>query len=181
MSLLDFLTKPYDGFRKSFLLYWENYGGFTSLIRSPYLHFALIFTFLALPFWTTEHDPLWYEVSLAIIPSILGFTLGGYAILLAFGDERFRQLISGKEKDDTSSPFMGVNSTFVHFILVQVVAILAAIFASAWQLKSGIFALFGFFLFSYSILTAAAAAMAVLRVAHWFDIWKTRKGSKPSE
>lgn len=181
MSIWDSLPKEYKGFRKSFSLYWKNYGGGTSLVRSPYFHFSLVLTIIACPLWGTKHDPAWYELSLSALPNLLGFTLGGYAILLAFGDEQFRRMLSGRDSDGSTSPFMGINSIFVHFILVQVIAIVVAIFGCAWELKSGIVALLGFFCFCYSILIAAAAAMTVLRVANWFDIWKTRNRGGPSQ
>lgn len=174
MTIWNYPPKSYKGFWNSLSLYWENYGGTVSLFRSPYFHLAVALSLVAFPFWTREHDPTWYDISISALPNLLGFTLGGYAILLAFGDERFMHILSGKEDDGSPSPFMRLNSTFVHFILIQVVAILTAILGSAWDLKSGLFALFGFFCFAYSILSAAAAALAVLRVACWFDVWKTK-------
>lgn len=175
MPLKNKIPLQYKGFWEIFSLYWEAYGRTKGLVRSPYFHFSLVFCFLAAPLWASGKHSTWFDISLSALPNVLGFTLGGYAILLAFGDERFRNLLSGKDENGNVSPFIGVNATFVHFIVVQVMAILAAVFGSAWQLKTGFFAFFGFLLFCYSIMTALAAAMAILRISNWFDIWSSRK------
>lgn len=174
------LPKQYEGAISNLSLYWKSYGGSFSLICSPYFHVALLFTYIAHPFWTgSSRKVTWYDLALTSLPNLLGFTLGGYAILLAFGDDRFRKIISGRRDGEACSPFIGINSTFIHFIIVQVIAIMSAVIGSAWQIENGKFAFFGFLFFSYSIMTAVAAAMSVLRLSHWFDIWSSTSESPP--
>lgn len=178
MALPENASSAYQNVKQSFLIYWKAYGGFGSFIRSPYLHFAIVFTAFAWPLWHGSKVPTtWYEIPLSVLPNVLGFTLGGYAILLSFGDESFRKLISGEDSDGSPSPFMVLNGTFIHFILVQVISILLALLGKAWGIGSGPFAGIGFGFFVYSLTTAAAAAMAVLNVADWFDSSHTDKDS----
>jgi len=168
---MDGWLDQYRGVAKSLGLYWKTYGGARTLIRSPYLHAAAFLTVLiAIPMWNrAAFKEGWYDTCLTVVPSLLGFTLGGYAILMAFGDERFRRAISGPDPDGTPSPFMVVNAAFVHFIVIQAVSLLVALVSKAWEWKTGIAALVGLTLLIYAIFAALAAALAILNLASWFD------------
>lgn len=161
----------------SFLLYWNIYGGFSALFRSPYLHLSIITSIICFPIWTKKDPPFWYDLALSSLPSLLGFTLGGYAILLSFGNEKFLMNLCAKNDNDPS-PFMNVNGSFVHFIVVQAFALFISIIALCWELKTGIFSFFGFTIFLYSILTGVAAAFAILRLGKWYDIFLADKYEK---
>ena len=174
----------YKGTLKIFKQYWELYGGAKAVLTSPYFHLSLILTLI------TGVNQDWYEKTLSITPSILGFSLGGYAILLAFSNEKFLTIIS---KRDGISPFLSISSTFVHFIIVQVTAILFAFLyysspitnlpneLKVWlaynipYLKNIyhymlIFTQFlGVLLFVYSLTTALAATMAIFRMSIWYN------------
>lgn len=199
--MLKKIKEPYQGVFKIIKLFWQIYGGWPSLVFSPYFHVSLILTILMSHFWLQE---AWWDTSISILPSIIGFALGGYAIWLGFGDEKFRNIIS--EKDDSSgfSPYLEVSATFAHFIIVQLLALCLALLAKAmnfpisdihWlyslltQLKlqtcflheviAPIFYGFGFLLLIYAIMTAVAATLAVFRVAYWFDTFRNQKKSNP--
>lgn len=168
------LKDQYKGVRDSFVLYLRSYGGVGSCVRSPYLHIAAIISLAAYPIWLQKLSFAWFDLTISILPNILGFTLGGYAILLAFGDENFRKLISGRDTDGKPSPFMVLNGTFIHFILVQSASILLALVGKAWDITTGTFALIGLLALVYSITTAIAAALAVLNVSEWFDLYRSQ-------
>lgn len=131
---------------------------------------------------------------MSILPSLLGFTLGGYALLVGFLGEHLRKAIAGpSEQPDGShkeSPFIEVNATFVHFVLVQVVALIFAHVAKAWHgehslvpavadmlhvpvsfISAIVVALwgFGYLLYCYAMTLFVAAVMAVFRVGTWID------------
>lgn len=108
--------------------YWSLYGGLKVLLASPYFHISLIITILLWPLWIKGG---WWDIVLDILPNLIGFTLGGYAILIAFGDDDFRALISGKLSRKDGSPFMGLNTTFVHFIVVQILSLIVALIGKA--------------------------------------------------
>lgn len=79
------------------------------------------------------------------------------------------KLLSEPDTPDSPSAFMRFNGTFVHFILVQVLAIILAIVGTSWELKSGILAWFGLTTLIYSILIAIAAVFAIMRLAKMFE------------
>src|SRR5437879_3044809 len=102
-------TGSYAQVREVFSVYWRAYGGLRALLRSPYFHGALLLTALLSPAWTSG---AWWSNVLQVLPNIVGFSIGGYAIWLGFGDEKFKQLISFREKESEISPYMEVSATF---------------------------------------------------------------------
>ena len=177
----------YRGVFNIFRTYWRCYGGIKALLSSPYLHVSFVLAALMFPIWGS---PGWWSYPLGVMPSILGFSLGGFAIWLAIGDERFRALIAGTRQDEPDtvcSPFMEMNATFIHFILMQFFAILLAlIFAGLGPADGDVgFCLrgiwfFGYWVFIYAIFTAAAAAMAIFRNAELYDVYQTGKTKEAS-
>lgn len=104
--------------------YWCAYGGFTALIKSPYLHLAIILLALTFKILTNVN---WWDIFISVLPNLLGFTLGGFAVFFAFGDENFRVILIDNSDDDDSnisgsSLYVELCSTFVHFIVVQIFA-----------------------------------------------------------
>lgn len=108
-----------------FKRFWRAYGGVPAIVQSRYLHAALLIT----PFcWGSWSLPLWWETVIAVLPNLLGFTLGGFAIFVGFGDERFKASLAAPESDpEIPSVYRELCATFVHFIFVQVIALLLAI------------------------------------------------------
>ncbi|NQZ19418.1 MAG: hypothetical protein HRT44_09210 [Bdellovibrionales bacterium] len=171
-----------------FLLYWRSYGGFIAIIRSQYFWISIFFTLVLFPAWLNK---LWWIDVLAIIPGLLGFSLGGFAMWVAIGDEKFKSLIAGTEDENEPSAFMEVNATFTHFILVQITAICYAILCKTYEFKDYLlmeyiqqyglvfecglyfFYFLGYFLFIYALLTALATVFALFRISSWYDDMKT--------
>ncbi|GJL73516.1 MAG: hypothetical protein NMNS01_27150 [Nitrosomonas sp.] len=183
-------SNQYSGIKKIFGRYWIAYGGWNSILYSPYFHFSLIISIVAHGAW---RNASWYDLPISILPSIIGFSLGGYAIWLALGDDKFKAGISGKNAEGEDSPFIKVNAAFVHFIVLQILALIFSLGAQSrpiynipvnWKIAilevapvfSGVneyltyFAsFFGYFLFIYAIMSALAATMAIFRIAGWLD------------
>ena len=164
------IPEIYKSPAKKFRTYWDIYGGWAALIRSPYLHAAILFTILAYPIWLDSKKD-WTDLVMSVTPSILGFSLGGYAILFAFGDEKFRLAISGPDEDGSPSPFMNVNASFVHFLVMNVLALLLAILARAWIKDGSCLMGLVFCVFSYSVFAALATVMSIFSVASWSDAY----------
>jgi hypothetical protein len=179
----------YAGVVQIFRRYWHTYGGWPALVGSPYLMVSLVLTLVAADYWLTYE---WWDQALAVLPSVLGFTLGGFAILISFGDDKFKALIAGRDPEDGGqrSPFMGVSATFMHFVLLQVAGIVWALMSAAlhfdppawlaWaadslrlagRLADGM----GYWLFLYSLCSALAAGFAIFRMAFLFDLDQTSR------
>jgi len=179
-KLLTDLKASYVGVGRILGRYWTIYGGLRDLLLSPYLHLSLLLTILMNRFWQVE---AWWNTAISIMPSILGFTLAGFTIWLGFGDEKFRQLIAKRQKKSGNSAYMGASAAFVHFIIVQLIALLAALWAlaTAYDLQDGnclkplmpylskVGHFIGFFLFVYALLTILAATAVVFRAAFWYE------------
>lgn len=175
--------------------YWHAYGGWKSLFKSAYFWTAAAISAMLYPNWSA---PEWWDTVLDIIPNLLGFSLGGYAMWIAIGDDDFRKLISGEDGDGKPSPYMEVNAAFVHFIVLQMLAMLLALFAKAYYFKlppdhilitilggslkylclAGHY--FSYLIFIYALLSAIAATFALLRVSSWYDENQTQK-NKPDD
>lgn len=196
------IKKEYVGIKKLFLRYWKSYGGIKSVLVSPYMHISLVLTLFSYGIWLENS---WVEIPISVLPNVIGFSLGGYAIWLALGDDKFRISISGKTKLGDDSPFMKVNAAFIHFIVLQILALLFALISKAEPLNSSPLALqlwfldltpwmqefylgltyianfLGYFIFTYAILSALAATMAIYRIAGWLEIYHTSKKDEEKE
>ncbi len=190
------IFRPYIGVSSILKKYWAIYGGLTSLLSSPYVHLSILITAITFHYW---HNHAWWVQAISILPNLLGFTLGGFAVFLGFGSDKFKELISGETATGKgSSPYLSISVTFLHFVLIQLIALLWAVIASAvhfnppsWlgcfinyilsQLEPIANAL-GYFLFIYSLTSAVAAALAVFRMASIFDAYvtNTRKNNSDS-
>jgi hypothetical protein len=176
------LKNPYPGVRKIFGTYWAAYGGFAALLWSPYLHFTFVLLAVTFKFWTV---PGWWDTVIGILPNILGFTLGGFAIFIGFGDEKFRSLLAepDEEDPDRATVYVGLCATFVHFILVQILALLVALVAKSWWFYApwmchfqtwlpylnGIGGALGYGIFLYAMSSVVAATMHVFRISTMYE------------
>jgi hypothetical protein len=160
------------GPKKSLLIYWIAYGGRKALFGSIYFWMALFFSIIITITSSFSNSPWnWQERAIATVPSILGFSLGGYAILVGFGDENFRRRIRGKKDGEKSSLYMRVNAAFFHFIFVQFLCILYTIVTDSLFIGNiFVFRFFGVFFFVYALMTVVATSLAVLNLANWFDM-----------
>ena len=165
--------------------YWNAYGGFTALVKSPYAWSAIALTALLYPAWS---KPGWWVDVISITPNLLGFSLGGYALWLSIGDDNFKKAIIGSSKPGDTSPYMQVNATFAHFIILQLTALIIALVAKTFYFKldtnNPLYPItqtdgfqvaciagyaIGYFLFIYALFAALAATLALFRVSSWYD------------
>lgn len=137
-----------------FKAYWRAYGGARALIYSPYLYISLFLSLPLIPLWV---DGGMVPIALNILPSLLGFSIGALAIVIAFpGAALMKEITRGGRIDST---YLEVVSKLVHFILVQLSGVFFGLLAHSYK---GI-ALFGFsaFLTIYSMSVLMAAAMSM--------------------
>jgi hypothetical protein len=176
--------------------FWSDFGGLRAQFATPYFWAAVVASAALYPLWT---KPGWWQLALDMIPSLLGFSLGGFAIFLAFSNERFLSLIAGNAPDDKNgelSPYIQFANPFMHFIVVQLAALGIALFALSmskisppidttlqqWN-EAARFVLwgFGFLLLTYSMFTALAATAGIYDLVKVFDAVHTDARSKPAE
>ncbi|MEC4091868.1 hypothetical protein [Pseudoalteromonas rubra] len=166
--------------------YWTNYGGFKKLFKSAYFWSAWILCLILWPSWSQYG---WWEGVLAYVPNLLGFSLGGFALWMAIGDDEFRAFLAERDEDDDGEPtiFCDVNTVFVHFLVLQVLAIALALINKAYagfylyhlipwckELVLGIWFI-SYFFFTYSITATLAAVFSLYRVTNWYEMFTNDK------
>lgn len=189
--------QKYAGIYSALSQYWATYGAFRELCMSPFAHVALVVTLICFPIWWAGQ---WWATSLTVVPSVLGFSIAAFALLLGVGDDRFKQLLGRDKKNGKSSTLKNTSAGFMHFIVVQVLAIIFALVGSAQPIMkllsffpsfdhassfayflgglSKTFRFVGFFLLAYSLLTALAATLNIFTLATLFSKYAS-KGSLP--
>lgn len=154
------------------------FGGLKGIIQSCFFWVAFAIWLISMPGWTSAE---WWKDTIAVLPNLLGFTLGGFAIFLGFGSDSFKEMIISENEE--KAQYLSVSSTFLMVVAVQVLALLWAIgCAATWQptptwLASlsevffyGKFAFWGvgFFLYIYAISMAFQAALRIFRLSRWY-------------
>lgn len=152
-----------------FKLYWRSYGGWIALIKSPYFWTAAILTGACHSYWSDVdmfEGRKTAQLAIDIIPSLMAFSLGGMAILLAFSSGRFIDAIREDGKPD--SLFMEIVANFFHFLIIQTMALGAAFLTNAFPTSNWL-AGAAFFLLSYSLTAALAASAMLLNASRIFN------------
>tara|TARA_R110000868_G_scaffold205720_1_gene454314 strand:- start:340 stop:714 length:375 start_codon:yes stop_codon:yes gene_type:complete len=123
--------------------------------------------------WTTteEGKRIWPQTEIDIIPGLMGFSLGGMAILLAFSNEKFISAIRQDGKID--SLFMKCVASFFHFLLIQTIALAFSIISISYD--SNFISGLGFFFLSYGMLAAISIAGLLLQISRIFNVTETKK------
>lgn len=175
------------------LLAWKIAGGSREFIKSWDFWVSAVLLVICYPTWSNEG---WWNQPIGVLPNLLGFTLGGFAIFLGFGNENFKEVIA--DKDEMKSLYLSVSAAFLLFVAFQVSALLFALAASAlWQPTPKFLSFaalffrdygnpvcwgFGYFLFLYSIVCSLRAALRIFRVSRWYNsflVFEPKDTDKP--
>ena len=149
-----------------FRRYWRIYGGWKALFSSGYFYAALLLTVVCYPYWRTPGTAS-AQLAIDIIPSVMAFSLGGMAIILAFSGGRFLNVI--RQGGEEGSLFMTVIANFFHFLIVQTLALISAMVVFAFPKPlppTGV----AFFFLAYSTTTAVASAAALFNVSRIYNV-----------
>lgn len=144
--------------------YWTVYGGWPALLKSPFLWIAIIFSLITAPAWLELDEKgvrVWSQLPLSIIPNILGFSMGGMAIMLSFTGSKVFSHITQDGKDD--SYFLKVVSAFFHFITAQTLAIFLGLICRVYSFVALSF--IGYVVMCYALLIALATASQLFNTA----------------
>ena len=147
--------------------YWAAYGGSSAFFCSPYLWVAFIIAIYIAKF--SKNDWTWSSAAVSVLPNMLGFTLGGYAVMLAFGDRRFQNAVRGPNEDGTASPYLFMSASLLHFILFQILGLIVAILCQAIDVNCFV-SFIGCWIFIYSILLAIAASFSIFFFSRMYDV-----------
>lgn len=139
--------------------YWAIYGGFRALFLSPYLHVAIVLTVITWGFRSNGRTAS--EIAVGVLPNLLGFTVGALAIVLAFSSAKVFERLA--ERGDPQSFFMKLTSSLIHFILVQVLALVSAIVARMTDKSFMDFV--SLFLLFYAVIVTFAAGLQLFLTA----------------
>jgi hypothetical protein len=147
--------------------YWAIYGKWRALVGSPYLWIAVVLTVVCFPLWTATENGVrvWAQNAVDIVPGMLGFSLGGMAILLAFANPRLLKVV--REGGKVDSLFMKTVASFFHFILLQTVAVCLALVTKSYS--NDVVSAVGFFFMCYGTLVAVAVAGLLLNISRIFN------------
>lgn len=152
------------------------------MLQSPFFGLSVLISALSYSLWL---EPKWIEKAESLIPSLLGFSLGTYAIIFSIVGGRIKGALRQVAAPHGVSYLEAINAVFFHFIFVQVVCLVwtflyqgtwlvdlvRMIEAAAPAARTGfvyarlVGSFIGCFLLVYSILLMIAAAMAVYRLA----------------
>lgn len=161
--------------------YLADYGGAKAIFGSPFFLLALLISLISLP---SIGEGKWLLRPSDVLPDILGFTLGAYAIIITGISGNFRDFLISKDECDTNiSPYLSFNLKFIHFIFIQTIAILSSLLVESiieftvyfnmdGILSSALFIILEYIvslLFLYSISLVFATALAVLRIVKFYE------------
>lgn len=160
-------------------LAWRIVGGWRGVLLSGHFWIAVAVWALCAPAWM---EPDWWKDPISVLPSLLGFTLGGFAIFLGFGSDAFKDAITQEEEE--KAQYLSVSAAFLMFVAFQVLGLLWAIACAAtWRpppewLSFAASSLhqsryvgwgLGYFLFIYGIVLSFHAALRIFRLSRWYN------------
>ena len=166
----SFLGSSSSGLRRKLFRYWSYYGGFSAIIRSPYVWIAIFFTISLAPLWLSLEDErrAWVDIPIFVLPSLLGFSIGAFALMVGLGTLQSLELIFEGE----SSYFIKLSANYIHFIIVQMSAFIFSIFVYNYGsifILGALLSAIGFFLFIYAFMTLLAISFYIFSVARMIN------------
>jgi len=110
--------------------YFSEYGGWAGLVGSPFFWAAIVITLALFPMWKTE----WAAGAvLSAVPAMLGFSIAAFTFSLGIGTDEFKLLMGRRIKGTSITGVLSVS--FVHFVVVQVLALISSFALSAHWAK----------------------------------------------
>jgi len=173
-------------FAKYLRRYFSDYGGYKAVVGSPLFLTSLLVGLIS---YRSLREENWPELAFSIIPNLLGFSLGTYALLFSLISPRIRLALRSLRNDRGTKYLDEMNATFLHFIIAQVICILwsflyrQSLFFDISSAISGIFpsrvnlfpilsdfgSYIGIVLIIYSLLLVIGSSLTVYRIARITD------------
>lgn len=161
------IKEEYEYIQREFSDYIEYFGSLKDIIYTPYFHLAIFFSTVSV--FLSENPSEWLRYAIEVVPSLLGFSLGGYAILISFGDQDFRKYLATKKVNgNNNSIFLILNGTFLHFIIMQVSALTISTLFLVLDIKKPILNFMGCTFFYYTLIFCVAVAFEIKTLSKWY-------------
>lgn len=178
--------KQYATFWRFLRRYFHDYGGPSAVFGSPLFGASLLVTFASYHTWLQDD---WVDSIQSVIPNLLGFSLGTYALLFSLISPNIRKALRNLRNSRDVRYLDEMNATFFHFLLVQTICFLwsflynqstfydiAKIISINFPSEINLFPLletsgsfFGVLLLVYSVFLVAGSSLVVFRIARLVD------------
>lgn len=164
---------------------WAITRGCKGLVHGPEFRICIVAWFLTAAYWIREP---WWDQVIATVPTLLGFTLTGFAIFLGFGSDNFKRFLAMGDSE-TENQYLSVGAAFVLFVIVQLTALIFAMVVKGFQFPtpeflvpyqrylvvgSAIVAGTGYFTFLYGLILSLRAALRIYRLSRWYSMYLRR-------
>ncbi|VWX59616.1 hypothetical protein [Sphingorhabdus sp. 109] len=180
--MTDISPSQYGTLARRLKQYIKFYGGWSAIFSSPFFWLAFFICMINYTMWDSE---AWLPLAQSLLPNLLGFSLGTYAILFSIINNRLKRALREVPNSRGIPYLFEMNATFFHFLITQVVALIWTFIytGTLWfdiltyaklepeVLVQVLFALkmsggfIGMLLLVYSTTLIIAAAMVVYRLA----------------
>lgn len=143
------------------------------LLRSPQLWGALIICVSAIIYiWIAGIDPLnglnhVVELSINILPDILGFNLGAYVLFISLSSDKLLDELSEPDDESDYSTYQHISAVFAWGILIQAFTlIIAYVFSMAisLEIESGYAQLINFLALALILFVSIYAVLLIYRI-----------------
>lgn len=146
--------------------YRDYFGPFKDIIYTPYCHFSLILS-LAISTYRPDNAS-WADTALKVFPSLLGFSMGGYAVIITFGDEKFRKFLAKYCTGDNQPFLFSINGVFIHLIACQTLSIFLAWVIDFICVESLFINIFVNAFFIYSLMLCILISFEIKTISVWY-------------
>lgn len=173
-------------FLKRIKSYFHSYGGWNAIFCSPLLHLSFFLTVINYSTWISGTS---HNLVITVIPSLLGFSLGTYAILFSLMTNTLKRALKERKNEKGVSYLQEINATFFHFIFIQILTLIFSLAIKSTLigdvnkhlLESNIFvkdissytlifvSIFEYLLLVYSCVLTLASALVIYRIAGIVD------------
>ena len=119
------MARAYSSLLSILSRYWQDYGGLSEWIKSPFVHVSALVAALNV---LQVIDYPWRQLSISALPTILGFSLAAYTITFTLMGSRLHSALSlAIYPGRNASLLISVNATFFHVVFIQALALIFSI------------------------------------------------------
>jgi hypothetical protein len=159
------------------------YGGPWAFLKSPYVHLSVILAAICIKSGRVADIE---KLTIAVMPNLLGFSIGAYAIIFGVLGERILNIMAKKEEDEKHSMLSTLSASFGYFVLVQCCTLIFSVFTSIFELNDLRFLLYNpsttrdvlvfstaflrSFLLFYSLLLFISITLEIFRITTFREL-----------